>query len=193
MGSEGASGRGKPSRWNRGAGIPGWHVLPTAALRPHTPAAEPLTWPVGSGQCQSACGSRGLARGPGRAGSQGGAPRHWPCRRASAPPPSAQGSREPGETLPRKLKQVLQREFWPAFESLLARGKEVGWPLGILSPSLPREGQGGTGEPVRQASRPAPSPSPAPSRAPSRAPRKGGPRSELCWGLLAPLRPVVFS
>ncbi|XP_036094011.1 transient receptor potential cation channel subfamily M member 2 isoform X3 [Rousettus aegyptiacus] len=35
------------------------------------------------------------------------------------------GSREPGETLPRKLKQVLQREFWPAFESLLARGKEV--------------------------------------------------------------------
>ncbi|ELK03576.1 Transient receptor potential cation channel subfamily M member 2 [Pteropus alecto] len=35
------------------------------------------------------------------------------------------GSRDPGETLPRKLKQVLRREFWPAFESLLARGKEV--------------------------------------------------------------------
>lgn len=168
-------------------------MLPTAALRPHTPAAEPLTWPVGSGQYQSACGSRGLARGPGRAGSQGGAPP--PTGLADAPPPplSAQGSREPGETLPRKLKQVLQREFWPAFESLLARGKEVGWPLGILSPSLPREGQGGTGELVRQASRPAPSPSPAPSRAPSRAPRKGGPRSDLCWGLLAPLRPVVSS
>ena len=39
--------------------------------------------------------------------------------------PSAQGSREPGETLPRKLKQVLRREFWPSFESLLTHGMEV--------------------------------------------------------------------
>ncbi|XP_036301235.1 transient receptor potential cation channel subfamily M member 2 isoform X2 [Pipistrellus kuhlii] len=35
------------------------------------------------------------------------------------------GSREPGETLPQKLKQVLQREFWPSFESLLLQGTEV--------------------------------------------------------------------
>uniref|UniRef100_A0A8C4L0H6 Transient receptor potential cation channel subfamily M member 2 n=1 Tax=Equus asinus asinus TaxID=83772 RepID=A0A8C4L0H6_EQUAS len=35
------------------------------------------------------------------------------------------GSREPGETLPRKLKQVLRREFWPSFESLLTQGVEV--------------------------------------------------------------------
>ncbi|XP_023619326.1 transient receptor potential cation channel subfamily M member 2 isoform X7 [Myotis lucifugus] len=35
------------------------------------------------------------------------------------------GSREPGETLPRKLKQVLQREFWPSFENLLLQGTEV--------------------------------------------------------------------
>lgn len=35
------------------------------------------------------------------------------------------GSREPGETLPRKLKQVLRREFWPSFENLLAQGTEV--------------------------------------------------------------------
>ncbi|XP_053773634.1 transient receptor potential cation channel subfamily M member 2 isoform X6 [Desmodus rotundus] len=35
------------------------------------------------------------------------------------------GSREPGEMLPRKLKQVLQKEFWPSFESLLTQGTEV--------------------------------------------------------------------
>ncbi|XP_061048805.1 transient receptor potential cation channel subfamily M member 2 isoform X1 [Eubalaena glacialis] len=35
------------------------------------------------------------------------------------------GSREPGEMLPRKLKQVLWREFWPSFESLLMQGMEV--------------------------------------------------------------------
>ncbi|XP_059865742.1 transient receptor potential cation channel subfamily M member 2 [Delphinus delphis] len=35
------------------------------------------------------------------------------------------GSREPGEMLPRKLKQVLRREFWPSFESLLTQGMEV--------------------------------------------------------------------
>ncbi|XP_053513658.1 transient receptor potential cation channel subfamily M member 2 isoform X7 [Artibeus jamaicensis] len=35
------------------------------------------------------------------------------------------GSREPGEVLPRKLKQVLQKEFWPSFESLLTQGTEV--------------------------------------------------------------------
>ncbi|XP_064135610.1 transient receptor potential cation channel subfamily M member 2 isoform X2 [Loxodonta africana] len=35
------------------------------------------------------------------------------------------GSREPGETLPRKLKCVLQQEFWPSFESLLKQGVEV--------------------------------------------------------------------
>ncbi|XP_061023445.1 transient receptor potential cation channel subfamily M member 2 [Dama dama] len=35
------------------------------------------------------------------------------------------GSREPGEVLPRKLKQVLRREFWSSFESLLTQGMEV--------------------------------------------------------------------
>ncbi|XP_017907435.1 PREDICTED: transient receptor potential cation channel subfamily M member 2 [Capra hircus] len=35
------------------------------------------------------------------------------------------GSREPGEMLPRKLKQVLRREFWSSFESLLTQGMEV--------------------------------------------------------------------
>ncbi|XP_004696953.1 transient receptor potential cation channel subfamily M member 2 [Echinops telfairi] len=35
------------------------------------------------------------------------------------------GSREPGETLPRKLKRILRPEFWPSFESLLKQGGEV--------------------------------------------------------------------
>ncbi|KAM7132587.1 transient receptor potential cation channel subfamily M member 2 isoform 8-T14 [Molossus nigricans] len=35
------------------------------------------------------------------------------------------GSQEPGKMLPRKLKQVLQREFWLSFESLLMQGVEV--------------------------------------------------------------------
>ncbi|KAM4889199.1 LOW QUALITY PROTEIN: transient receptor potential cation channel subfamily M member 2 [Thomomys bottae] len=35
------------------------------------------------------------------------------------------GSREPGETLPQKLKQVLRQEFWMPFETLLAQGTEV--------------------------------------------------------------------
>ncbi|XP_058379213.1 transient receptor potential cation channel subfamily M member 2 isoform X1 [Diceros bicornis minor] len=35
------------------------------------------------------------------------------------------GSQEPGEMLPRKLKQVLQREFWSSFQSLLTQGVEV--------------------------------------------------------------------
>ncbi|KAM7248783.1 hypothetical protein CapIbe_000822 [Capra ibex] len=35
------------------------------------------------------------------------------------------GSREPGDMLPRKLKQVLRREFWSSFESLLTQGMEV--------------------------------------------------------------------
>ncbi|XP_032132448.1 transient receptor potential cation channel subfamily M member 2 isoform X9 [Sapajus apella] len=35
------------------------------------------------------------------------------------------GSREPGETLPRKLKQILRQEHWPSFEKLLKRGSEV--------------------------------------------------------------------
>ncbi|KAM9254380.1 transient receptor potential cation channel subfamily M member 2 isoform 1-T1 [Dugong dugon] len=35
------------------------------------------------------------------------------------------GSREPGETLPRKLKRILRQEFWPSFESLLKQGVEV--------------------------------------------------------------------
>lgn len=35
------------------------------------------------------------------------------------------GSREPGETLPRKLKQVLRHEFWASFENLLRQGAEV--------------------------------------------------------------------
>lgn len=39
---------------------------------------------------------------------------------------SAQGSREPGEMLPRKLKRVLRQEFWVAFETLLMQGTEVG-------------------------------------------------------------------
>ncbi|XP_045857855.1 transient receptor potential cation channel subfamily M member 2 isoform X2 [Meles meles] len=35
------------------------------------------------------------------------------------------GSREPGEMLPRKLKQVLRREFWSSFQNLLIQGTEV--------------------------------------------------------------------
>ncbi|KAF6122339.1 transient receptor potential cation channel subfamily M member 2 [Phyllostomus discolor] len=35
------------------------------------------------------------------------------------------GSQEPGEVLPRKLKQVLQKEFWPSFKSLLEQGTQV--------------------------------------------------------------------
>ncbi|XP_042527629.1 transient receptor potential cation channel subfamily M member 2 isoform X3 [Dipodomys spectabilis] len=35
------------------------------------------------------------------------------------------GSREPGEALPRKLRQVLRQEFWEPFEALLAQGAEV--------------------------------------------------------------------
>lgn len=35
------------------------------------------------------------------------------------------GSREPGEMLPRKLKQVLQHEYWVTFETLLRQGTEV--------------------------------------------------------------------
>lgn len=35
------------------------------------------------------------------------------------------GSREPGEILPRKLKQVLRREFWSPFQNLLIQGTEV--------------------------------------------------------------------
>ncbi|ELV10344.1 Transient receptor potential cation channel subfamily M member 2 [Tupaia chinensis] len=35
------------------------------------------------------------------------------------------GSREPGDTLPRKLKQILRQECWPSFESLLRQGMEV--------------------------------------------------------------------
>ncbi|XP_069886906.1 transient receptor potential cation channel subfamily M member 2 isoform X1 [Dipodomys merriami] len=35
------------------------------------------------------------------------------------------GSREPGEALPQKLRQVLRQEFWEPFEALLAQGTEV--------------------------------------------------------------------
>ncbi|KAM4862758.1 transient receptor potential cation channel subfamily M member 2 isoform X2 [Urocitellus parryii] len=35
------------------------------------------------------------------------------------------GSREPGEKLPQKLKQILRRESWPAVEDLLQQGVEV--------------------------------------------------------------------
>uniref|UniRef100_A0A2K6B660 Transient receptor potential cation channel subfamily M member 2 n=1 Tax=Macaca nemestrina TaxID=9545 RepID=A0A2K6B660_MACNE len=35
------------------------------------------------------------------------------------------GSREPGETLPRKLKRILRQEHWLSFENLLMRGMEV--------------------------------------------------------------------
>uniref|UniRef100_A0A2I2ZIV0 Transient receptor potential cation channel subfamily M member 2 n=1 Tax=Gorilla gorilla gorilla TaxID=9595 RepID=A0A2I2ZIV0_GORGO len=35
------------------------------------------------------------------------------------------GSREPGETLPRKLKRILRQEHWPSFENLLKSGMEV--------------------------------------------------------------------
>uniref|UniRef100_A0A8C9M6N4 Transient receptor potential cation channel subfamily M member 2 n=1 Tax=Panthera tigris altaica TaxID=74533 RepID=A0A8C9M6N4_PANTA len=38
------------------------------------------------------------------------------------------GSREPGEILPRKLKQVLRREFWSSFQNLLTQGTEVSVP-----------------------------------------------------------------
>lgn len=37
-----------------------------------------------------------------------------------------QGSLEPGETLPLKLKWILRREFWPQFQNLLKQGNEVG-------------------------------------------------------------------
>lgn len=37
-----------------------------------------------------------------------------------------QGSLEPGETLPLKLKWILRREFWPQFQNLLKQGTEVG-------------------------------------------------------------------
>lgn len=40
--------------------------------------------------------------------------------------PLAQGSLEPGETLPLKLKWILRREFWPQFQNLLKQGTEVG-------------------------------------------------------------------
>ena len=40
-----------------------------------------------------------------------------------------QGSREPGEILPRKLKQVLRREFWSPFQNLLIQGTEVRRPF----------------------------------------------------------------
>lgn len=39
---------------------------------------------------------------------------------------SSQGSREPGEMLPRKLKRVLRQDFWVPFETLLLQGTEVG-------------------------------------------------------------------
>lgn len=191
MGSEGASGRGRPSRWNRGAGIPGWHVLPTAALRPHTPAAEPLTWPVGSGQCQSACGSRGLARGPGRAGSQGGAPRHCPCRRASAPPlcPGLPGTR--GDAAPEAEagppERVLAGLREPAGagqggrvaprhpEPLVAAGR-AGRDRGARPPGVP----------------PRPQPQPRPPAAPPAAPRgRAGPGAS-CAGASWP-RSVLSS
>lgn len=42
---------------------------------------------------------------------------------------SAQGSREPGDMLPRKLKRVLRREFWSSFQNLLVQGTEVRWPF----------------------------------------------------------------
>ncbi|KAL4833984.1 hypothetical protein H8958_014179 [Nasalis larvatus] len=35
------------------------------------------------------------------------------------------GSREPGETLPQKLKRILRQEHWLSFENLLPRGTEV--------------------------------------------------------------------
>ncbi|XP_053420329.1 transient receptor potential cation channel subfamily M member 2 isoform X2 [Nycticebus coucang] len=35
------------------------------------------------------------------------------------------GSQDPGETLPRKLKQILRQESWPSFENLLKHGTEV--------------------------------------------------------------------
>lgn len=40
-------------------------------------------------------------------------------------PVSVQGSREPGETLPRKLKRILRQEHWLSFANLLTRGMEV--------------------------------------------------------------------
>lgn len=40
--------------------------------------------------------------------------------------PSAQGSRELGERLPRKLKEILLQGAWPMVEGLLQKGVEVG-------------------------------------------------------------------
>lgn len=66
-------------------------------------------------------------------------PSGWPEDAGPKPPCppapaslSAQGSREPGEVLPRKLKQVLRREFWSSFESLLTQGTEVRWLFALL-------------------------------------------------------------
>lgn len=61
-------------------------------------------------------------------------PSGWPEDTGPKPPCppapaslSAQGSREPGEMLPRKLKQVLRRELWSSFERLLTQGMKVRW------------------------------------------------------------------
>ncbi|MBZ3871426.1 Transient receptor potential cation channel subfamily M member 2 [Sciurus carolinensis] len=46
----------------------------------------------------------------------------WPLSELWALPG---GSREPGEMLPQKLKQILRQESWPAVENLLKQGVEV--------------------------------------------------------------------
>uniref|UniRef100_U3KNC9 Uncharacterized protein n=1 Tax=Oryctolagus cuniculus TaxID=9986 RepID=U3KNC9_RABIT len=89
----------------------------------------------------SAFSSPGLAGCPDRAGGQCCWAPGWPGirlgRLADLPSPrSAQGSREPGETLPRKLKQVLGQACWLPFENLLRQGTEVGaaWALWLGGP-----------------------------------------------------------
>lgn len=87
--------------------------------------------------CPPAAPGLWVAARAGPVASGGGSP----DGRAHLPPPlPAQGFREPGETLPRRLKQVLRREAWPAFESLLQQGVEVGRPLRVPGVSSPNHG-----------------------------------------------------
>lgn len=127
-----------PPAGGRGAGIPAWHVLPTAVLRPRTPAAEPLTWPVGSGQCHSGRDS-GLpdARPP-------AAPGVWPAA------PAAPVAREAGPPLasPTRLRPALCPGL-PGPRGDAAPEAEAGPPervlAGLREPA--GAGQGGRGAP----------------------------------------------
>lgn len=108
---------------------------PKAVLSASRPLPSRLTWALGSGQRHSGPrqpGRQTLVRlwlqGSGWPPMQG----RWPVEVGlwtACPPTStslpAQGSQEPGETLPQNLKQILRREFWPPFENLLRQGTEV--------------------------------------------------------------------